>query len=186
MKKKLVLLFYCALNFCFLTKAHGQALPDQNNFYTIINKATHEYLLGEKQNLFLNTRLISQAQPGGAGTPTIIQHWRFIKVNTNGVLYYIQIKNSDSVLDIPRENRIIGTPIILHSLNNQENEQFYLIATGDHDTFYISSLSSGYLLDGTRVTAENGKLNIITQTGFNGSDSQKWILVPETRVAVMH
>ena len=171
MKKSLLALIY---SLAFFVGGYSQKLPDQNNFYSLTNKGTHE---------ILNTNFhyaSSRGRLNGAGELAIPQRWKFIKINTDGFLYFIQKQNTDSTLDIEFNSCSIGGTLILYSTKAADNEKFYMIPTGEPDTFYISSLSSGLVIDWKKKACRKGsivtKLLVLTQQGFNGSDSQKWIL----------
>ena len=176
MKKHLLLLVVFALTGAF-SKSFCQPLPDENKFYSIVNKATNQILVLQKEFLpGIYPELSSKIQPPQSGTRIILQTWKFVRIGSSGFLYFIQMKGSDNTIDIPEATHNIGSHIILHKLNDADNQKFFMVSTGEPNTFYISSFSSGLVLDGTLSPQGTAHVNFIKQMGLNGSDNQKWLI----------
>ena len=175
MKRSFILLSALFAINCFSQNCFSQALPDENRFYVLVNKGTQSVLgLGGREDF------PTGFGPFLSGDPNTIskrQPFKFIKLNSHDLIYFIQKQNSDSTIDIPSRS-YLAHRIIIHKLNNQENQQFILVPTGDGISFYIASVASGFLIDETTEQQKVGThfLNIVKDKGFTGKNEQKWIL----------
>lgn len=178
----------------FPTISVAQELPDANKHYVIANRATSQVLAyrtdAERRDIkeagpFLITEARQSTTSPGVGR----ELWRFTRVTTEEGLFLIQILNSelnidanqtggDVALRIGYKVNEIGANLRLHQMSGAPSQKFYLIPTGVPDTYYLSSLTNGLVLDGNDGKGENGKPNLVELKGLTGKSSQKWKLIP--------
>lgn len=154
--------------------AQCQVVPDQNKYYKIVNKGTGRVLFIEQPELsFLYPTLIAEVRLDAVGKDDNKPGWKFNKLSTSAPVFNIQFKNSSKNIDLPHGNKDIGIEFIIHDETAGDNQKFILISTCEPNTFYISSKESGLLME---VNEKNTSFRV-TQEGFTGADTQKWILV---------
>lgn len=170
---------------CNSSKA--QDFPDQNKHYALINKATGHVFGVDNILKHGSYSLISATlRMASAGYKENEVNWKFSRISRKENLYTISMRNSELTLDAIITNNsfydaIYPPNLIVHKPHGKINQRFYLISTGEKNTFYIVCAPNSYAIASSakdrKLEGNTPTRNIVIQEIITGSDLQKWLLV---------